>query len=386
MQRVADKQDTRHPWIHGTCSAEFGSLKDTFAQNFAERGEVGASVCVYKEGERVVHLWAGYCDAARTRPWREDTLVCMMSVGKSMAALCAMMLLDRGVLELSERVASYWPEFGEAGKDKLTVEQMLGGFAGVLYLDAAPPGCILDWNQMVRAIEKQRPVFPVGSQGAYHSMTYGYMVGELVNRVDPRGFAGFFREEVTTPLDADYHFGLADEDLARVADLIPNPDSATLTAMTMPDTNIGRAWRLMPDTPDFFNSLSFRKAVFASANGHGNAGAVARIYAALAEGGELDGVRLCSRDVIEKARSVQWDGVCGLTGHEFKYGLGFFLNKPPLESIGANPRNFGHGGAGGAIGVADMESHLAFSYSPNYMCGGAGMGPRSDALLHAALG
>ena len=372
--------------IHGVCLPDFEPVRDVFIENFEQRGEVGAAVCVYREGEKVVDLWGGYKDAAKTTPWQEDTIVCMMSVGKSMASLCALILIERGQLELSSRVAQYWPEFGQAGKEDMTVEQLLGGFAGLLYLDDAPKGCVLDWDVMVGALEKQRPEWPIGSQGAYHSMTWGYLVGELVQRVDGRDFNSFFREEITSPLNVDYQFGIPDEDLHRIVDVIPNPGSATFNAMKVPDSNIGRAWRVIPDTPDFFNSLEFRKAVFASGNGHGNAAAMARIYALLAEGGELDGVRLVSPTLIEKAKTTQWESNCGLTDRPFKYGLGFFINKPPLTPMGANPGNFGHPGAGGAIGIADTDSRMSFSYCPNFLCSGEGVGQRSEALIHAALG
>ncbi len=372
--------------IHGQCSPEFGVVKDVFVENFRSRGEVGGAVCIYKAGEKVVDLWGGYKDGSKTEPWEEDTIVCMMSVGKSMATLCALILVERGQLDLAAPVSKYWPEFGQAGKENMTVEQMLGGFAGLLYLDNAPPGCVLEWDTMVAAIEKQESIWPVGTQGAYHSMTWGYLVGELVQRIDGRDFGSFFRQEVKDPLQADYQMGLTDDELARVVDVIPNPGSATLNAIKDPDSNIGRAWRVMPPTPNFFNSEDFRRAVFASGNGHGNARGMARIYSLLAEGGELDGVQLLSRELIDKARAVQWEDNCGLTNRPFKYGLGFFINKPPLTPMGANPRAFGHPGAGGTIGIADPEARLSFSYSQNYMCSGEGVGDRCAALVQAALG
>lgn len=372
--------------IEGECETGFESLREVFEENFRSRGEVGAAVCVYKKGKKVVDLWGGYCDAEKTTPWRKDTIVCMMSTGKAMASLCALILIERGQLDLAARVADYWPEFGQAGKEEMSVEQLMGGLAGLLYLDQAPKGSMLNWEVMIKALEKQQPEWPVGTRGAYHSMTWGYLVGELVQRVAKRNFAAFFREAVTAPLNADYQFGLRDEDLPRVSDLIPNPDSVTLNAMKVPASNLGRAWRVMPETPDFFNSLEFRRAVFASANGHGNAAALARIYALLAEGGELDGVKLLSRELIDRARTAQWEGACGLTNREFKYGLGFMINKSPITPMGANPKNFGHPGAGGAIGIADVESRLSFSYSPNFMCSGEGVGERCTALVKAALG
>lgn len=382
---MSDQNHSELP-ISGQCSPEFGAVKDVFVENFRSRGEIGAAVSVYKDGQKVVDLWGGYKDGTKTAAWEEDTTVCMMSVGKSMATLCALILVDRGQLDLSAPVARYWPEFGQAGKEDMTVEQMMSGFAGLLYLDHAPPGCVLEWDTMVAAIEKQEPIWPIGTQGAYHSMTWGYLLGELVQRVDGRDFGSFWRQEVSGPLQVDYQMGLNDSELARVVDVIPNPDSATLNAMKVPESNIGRAWAVMPPKPNFFNSEEFRRAVFASGNGHGNARAMAKIYALLAGGGELGGTRLLSSALIDKARTVQWEHNCGLTDRPFKYGLGFFLNKPPLTPMGANPGNFGHPGAGGAIGIADPEARMSFSFSPNYMCSGEGVGRRCTALVQAALG
>lgn len=372
--------------IAGDCAPGYEAVSEVFKENFAERGEIGAAVCVYADGRKVVDLWGGYKDATRAHPWEQDTTVCMMSVGKSMATLCVLILVERGKIDLASPVARYWPEFGQAGKENMTVEQMLSGFAGLLYLDHAPAGSVLEWDTMVHAIEKQEPAWPIGTRGAYHSMTWGYLLGELVQRVDGRDFGTFYREEVSGPLDADYQMGLTDDELARVVDIIPNAGSATLNEMGEPDSNIGRAWRVLPKVQDFFNSEPFRRAVFPSGNAHGNARAVARIYALLSMGGELDGVRLLSSELIDRARKVRWESHCGLTGRPFKYGLGFFLNKPPLTPLGSNPYAFGHPGAGGAIGIADPEARLSFSYSPNYMCSGEGVGSRCTALIEAALG
>jgi CubicO group peptidase (beta-lactamase class C family) len=310
----------------------------------------------------------------------------MMSVAKSVATLCALVLVERGQLALDSTVSRYWPEFGQAGKESVTVEQLLGGLAGVIYLDHAPVGSLLDRAAVINAIEKQAPAWPVGTRGAYHSMTWGYLLSELVERVDGRAIDEFYRQEISAPLEIDYQMGLTDDELTRVVDIIPNSESTTLSEMVEPDSNIGRAWRVMPKVENFFNSERFRRAVFPSASGHGNARSIARVYSLLSLGGTLDGTRLLSRELIENARTARWDGECGLTGRSFRFGLGFFLNKPPLTPMGSNLRAFGHPGAGGAIGIADPERRLSFSYSPNYMCGGAGVGSRCEALVHAALG
>jgi CubicO group peptidase (beta-lactamase class C family) len=372
--------------VSGSCDARFARVREEFERNFSERGEIGAAVCVYHRGLAVVDLWGGFRNAAKTEPWVRDTLVCMMSIGKSMAALCTLMLVDRGRLNLDRPVADYWPEFAQAGKSRITVKQLLGGLAGLIYTDSAPHGAILHWDEMVHAIERQAPEWPPGSRGAYHSTTYGFLTGELIRRVDGRPFAQFFREEVTAPLNVEYWFGLTEREEQRIAEIIPNPASATVSLIAQPDTNIGRAWRVRPEEPGLlYNLKSFRRAVIPSGNGHSNAPSTARVFAVLANGGVLDGVRLLSQALIDEARTPQWDGACGLTGRDYRYGLGFFLNKPPLTPFGPNPRAFGHPGLGGAVGIADPENSLAFSYSPNWLCAGEGIGDRSEALIRAAF-
>jgi CubicO group peptidase (beta-lactamase class C family) len=144
----------------------------------------------------------------------------MMSIGKSMAALSVLILVDRGQLSLDDTVASHWPEFAQAGKSRITVRQLLGGQAALIYTDTAPRGAILQWDEMVHAIERQPPEWPPGTRGAYHSTTHGFLAGELIRRVDGRPFAKFFGEEVTAPLQVEYLFGLSADDEKRVAGII----------------------------------------------------------------------------------------------------------------------------------------------------------------------
>lgn len=372
------------PIVHGECGPGFELVQEVFTENFRSRGEVGAAVCIYKEGKKVVDLWGGHCDAEKTKPWERDSIVCMMSVGKGIAALAVHMLLDRGEIDLNRPVAYYWPKFAQANKEKITVKMLLGGLAGLVYTEHAPKGALLDWELMVEALERQEPVWTPGTRGAYHSMTAGFLLGELVKQVDGRDIATFLKEEITDPLQIDYMYGVSDVDIPRTAEIVPNTDSDTLNAMADPDSNIGKAWRVMPETDDFlFNTKAFLQAVLPSGNGVGNARAVARIYAALAQGGEIDDIRLVSPTTVENMREMQWDSLCGLTERPYRYGLGFFLNKPPMVLFGPNPASFGHPGAGGAIGFADPETGLAFSYSPNFMCAGAGIGDRCEALINA---
>jgi CubicO group peptidase (beta-lactamase class C family) len=366
--------------IHGVFDPAFGAVADTFAANFRDRGEHGAAVAVYRDGRKVVDLWGGWADPARTRPWREDTIVCMMSVGKGMAALCVWMLVDRGLIEMDAPVARYWPEFAQGGKAGITVRTLITGKAGLLYADHAPDGAGYDWDVMIRALERQEPCWEPGTDHGYHSSTAGYLFGELVRRVDGRPIDTFLAQEVCDPLGADYGYGTRGADPDRVADMIPSAESHTFVQSRDPSTKLGRAWRMRPQSPDHYNDRRMREGLMPSTNGHGNARAVARIYAALACGGSLDGVHLLSAATIDRMREESWFGQCAMTDRVFRYAHGFFLNEPNMSPMGTNPLAFGHPGAGGALGFADPENRMSFSYSPSLMCAGGGLGERCAAL------
>lgn len=370
--------------LHGHCDPRFATVAEVFAENFASRDERGGAVCIYQNGERLVDLWGGWADEAQTRPWHEDSIVCMMSVGKGMAALCVWMLVDRGRIDLDAPVADYWPEFAGGGKGDVTVRTLITGKAGLLYADAAPDGAGFDWPTMIRAYELQVPEWMPGTKHGYHSASAGYLLGELVRRVDGRPIDQFLREEVAIPLGADYGYGTSWAEPGHVADMIANLGSHTFVQSRDHTTKLGRAWRMRPESPDHYNDRHMRAAVMPSTNGHGNARSVAHIYAALACGGTLDGVRLLSPATIDRMREQAWFGDCEMTGRIFRYGHGFFLNEPLMSPMGTNPRAFGHPGAGGALGFADPEAQLAFSYSPTVMCSGGGIGERCARLVQAA--
>lgn len=372
--------------IHGECDPRFQGIRDVFQSNFALRGELGAAVCVYRDGEQVVDLWGGHLDWERAQPWKDDTIVCMASVTKSMVALCLHILIDRGEVDLDAPMAQYWPEFAQAGKADITVRQSLGNNDGVIFNDASQAGDWLDRDAIIASIAIQEPAWAPGSRGAYNSFNYGFLVGEIVRRVSGQSPGTFLRAEITEPLGIDYHLGVGETDLPRISNLYPNAESVTLNAFNDPSTKLARAWHSLPtDSGELgpLNREDFRRKEFPSGGGTGNARAVAKVYAALAGGGEVDGVRLWSPAAVERMRELQWDGVCGITDRPFRMGLGVFLNSPPLSGMGPNPRAFGHMGAGGAFAFADPEAGLSFSYSPNYMCAGAGVGDRCDALVNA---
>src|SRR5437773_1365658 len=249
---------TTAPMIHGHCDPRFLAVRDAFAANFAAGREVGASFATTVEGELVVDLWGGYADAATTRPWERETIVNVFSTTKAMTALCAHLLVDRGELDLDAPVARYWPEFAQAGKERITTRHLLTHTAGLAALRRSlPTEALYDWTRMVEALAAETPWWEPGSANGYHAMTYGYLVGEVVRRLTGKTLGRFLRDEVTAPLGADFHIGLAPSEDARVAEMVP-PNAAEAAAAYPskgidPQSLSGRALNNPPLRPEFGN-------------------------------------------------------------------------------------------------------------------------------------
>jgi CubicO group peptidase (beta-lactamase class C family) len=369
--------------VHGRCDPRFTGLRDAFAENFRERGEIGAALAVTVEGTPVVDLWAGYADPGRTRPWRADTLVDVFSVGKPMAALCMLILAERGELDLDAPVALHWPEFAAAGKDAVSARVILAHRAGLPALRGElAAGAMYDWGLMTSALAAETPWWEPGTLHGYHVNTYGFLVGEIVRRISGRSVGRFFADEVARRLGADFHFGLAAADHARCADFL-FPQVSGMDTTQMPEMT-ALAYLSPPGiTGDgTVNTAAWRSAELPSANGHGTARAVARIYSALAAGGSIDGVRLLDPGTVALAATEASSGPDAVLGRPSRFGLGFQLTQPE-RPLGPSPNAFGHFGAGGSLGFADPDAGLAFGYTPNQGLGPRWQNPRNRALLDA---
>jgi len=371
--------------IHGSCTPEFSTVRAAFERNFRDRGEVGGAVCVYRDGKKVVDLWGGHKDAARTKPWDKDTIVIMNSVAKSMSALCMHILIDQGRVDFDAPVATYWPEFAQAGKDKVLVRHVLSHTCGVIYCDAATPGSIYRWDEQINAIEKQAPAWEPGTNGAYNAENIGFLLGEVVRRVTGRTIGTFLREEVASKLGADYHIGLTPEEIDRVSDMHRNPKNRFFEVAADTSTPLGRASRCAP-IGYFQNDREIRELEVPSFGGHGNARAMARIYAMLANDGEIDGVRLLSPEAVVRLSTLVWDHHCIMTKQRMRMGYGFMQNETETVPMGRNINAFGHTGTGGAFAWADRESKMSYCYVTNFQREGPGIGPRSAAPSVAAGG
>jgi CubicO group peptidase (beta-lactamase class C family) len=385
---------------NGTCEPQFAEVREEFERNLAERGEVGASVCVTVDGETVVDLWGGVADPETNRPWDSDTVCVVWSSTKGAVALCAHMLVSRGLLNLDAPVVDYWPEFAKHGKDTITVRQLLSHQAGLAALsEPLPEGGLTDWDLVVDLLAKQEPLWAPGTRNGYHALTFGHLVGELVRRIGGRSIGTFFREEVAQPLELEFWIGLPEEIEPRVApiiaaDLPQDPAELPLfyqQALTDPTSIPGlvllNSGGLM--MPGAINTRAIHAAEIPAANGVANARALAGLYRPLALGGVLDGFRLLDEETLLEASRVAVATSCdAVILAPTRFGLGFGKAVNNLvdgveNSVIWSEDAFGHTGAGGSFGLADPRARLSIGYAMNRQGGGLGMNDRGQALADA---
>jgi CubicO group peptidase (beta-lactamase class C family) len=377
--------------IEGTCDPKFNRVKDAFAENFEKRAEVGAAASVMLDGKSVVDIWAGHADKAKTRPWTRDTLVNVYSTTKGVTAICAHRLVDKGLLDIDAPVAKYWPEFAKAGKDKLPVRYLLSHRAGLPAVSKILDGnALFSWDTMTTALAEQEPWWEPGTAHGYHAVTFGWLVGEVIRRITGKTPGVYLRDELAGPLDLDFHIGLEAKNDARTADMLaappPGPGEPNIFAEAMknPESVAAKAFMNPPlmGKPGLVNSREWRAAEIPAANGHGTARSLARLYGALARGGELDGVRVMSKDEVAKCSIEQSNGPDAVLTINTRFSQGFMMSQPGA-SLGPNSKSFGHPGAGGSLGYADPEAKIGFGYTMNKMQASLLIDPRATALIDA---
>jgi len=321
----------------------------------------------------------------RTRPWQRDTLVDVFSVGKAMAALSLLVLVERGQVDLDAPAARYWPEFAARGKSEVTVRMLLCHRAGLPAIRRSLPRfAMYDWELMTSALAAEEPWWEPGRTHGYHVNTFGFLIGEIVRRVSGESIGAFFRREVATPLGADFHFGIGPEHDQRIADYLFGDEPPEMVDDDDERQFLLRHVYLNPPGLSGFgtvNTRAWRAAEMPSTNGHASARAVARIYSVLACGGAIDGVRLLRTETIERAIAEASSGPDLVLRRPSRFGLGFQLTQPE-RPLGTNPRSFGHFGAGGSLGFADPDAQLAFAYTMNQP-GPRWQNPRNRALIDA---
>jgi CubicO group peptidase (beta-lactamase class C family) len=374
--------------IDGQVAAGFEPVREAFEDNFTVRGELGAACAAYVGGRLVVDLWGGRT-SEDGGPYTERTLQMVASATKGALAICALQLVEQGLLDLDEPVATYWPEFAAAGKAAVPVRWLLSHRVGLPFLDE--PLTLADvvaWDPPVAALARQAPAWVPGERHGYHALTYGWLVGEVISRVTGRSPGAVFAAGVAKPLGLDMAIGLDAAEVGRVAPLRPYvpppgtpPDDFTRRLMD-PQNLAHKAFFLSSGLFAFLNDERFWRAEVPAANGMATARALARMYAACL--GEIDGVRLLSPETVAAAATEQAGGVDAVTGYETRYGLGFQLPFPYRPMAGGG--SFGHYGLGGSVGFAAPDRGLAFGYTVNQMGPATPADARSGALVDALLG
>src|SRR4051794_31353365 len=368
-----------HPTaLGGTCSARFDPLRELFAANLESGEDLGASLAFNIDGEVVVDLWGGWADEARTVPWAEDTITNVFSTTKAMTSLAALVLVDRGELDLDATVAEYWPEFAANGKAGVKVRQLLSHTSGVSgWEQPITLEDLYDWDRSTALLAAQAPWWEPGTASGYHMLNYGHLIGEVIRRITGRRLGEFFASHIAGPLGADFHIGLPPSEFRRVANVVSPPAIPTIPEFdpTRLDPT-SESFKTRPSPTGFPAEWSWtkgwRRADIGAANGHGNARSVARLQSAVACGGEVDGVRLLTPQTIDRIFEVQSNGIDLVIGIPLKFGVGY--------SLLPEGRVCYWGGTGGSVVIIDVDRRITFAYVMNKMAPGGG------APIAAALG
>jgi CubicO group peptidase (beta-lactamase class C family) len=350
-------------------------LKPLFRENFEKFGELGAAVSIWQDGKPVVDLYGGFCDARREKPWEANTLVLVWSATKGIGSACVLHVLQEHKIDITRPVAEFWPEFAQAGKEKVTLAQLLSHQAGLCALDMRVD--MLDYGGVIEALEVQRPLWPPGTAHGYHARTFGFLLDELVRRIAGKTLSQYWREVFAEPLKLDLWIGLPEEQNSRVATVYaaksgrqPEPKQFYLDLMTL--GTLARKTFTSPyglQSVSGMNTLAIRAQPIVSFGGIGSASALAKFYSMLANGGELDGQTFFSEETIAWMTTALADGIDRVFQIPTAFSAGFM--KDPQNAtrrmFGTSPNAFGHPGAGGSHAFADPETRISFAYVMNQM-------------------
>lgn len=368
--------------IHGHCDQRFAAVRSVFEENFTSRGDVGAALSIYHGGDKLVDLWGGEADPETKKPWEKDTLVNVWSTTKGVTAACFARAVELGIFEYGDKVTKYWPEFGAAGKQDVTIAMLLSHQAGLCgFREPAPVEAFYDIETAADTLAAAEPFWPPGTQSGYHAITAGILASALLKRADGRTVGEFVKQELEQRCGLDISIGLPTDRSERCAtmiapatmsseDFFKDLSEAQIAALANPPLD-----PLLPNTPEW------RAAEIPSANGYATASALAKLYGALAGDGILNGQDFVSPATMAKATTVQHEGVDAVLGANARWACGFLCSTDGL--YGPEPTAFGHSGWGGAFAFAHPPSGCALAYTMNKMGTVLVGDPRNVALIEA---
>ncbi|MCH2621242.1 MAG: beta-lactamase family protein [Acidimicrobiales bacterium] len=374
--------------ICGNYDPAFAQVVDAFEKNF-EEGDLGACCAVFVDGQVVVDIWGGIADFEKNTLWGKDTIVNVWSTTKTMAAICTLMLYDRGLIDLESPVYKYWDIFAQNGKENVLISHLLSHSAGLPGFDSPiTEDQLFDWDYTCNRLASQATWWEPGSVSGYHPMTQGWLLGEVVRRVDGRTLGNFFREEVAEKIGADFHIGLSEKHFDRVALLDTSAvDGPVVLTDETPHHFVERVEQHGRLGAKIANSDRWRKSEFPAANGHGNARSVAFIHNLIACNGASDEFELLSPDTVKRIFEIQTDDTDLILGVPIRHGMGFGL-RSDLMPISPNENACFWGGWGGSLAVIDVDARMSFAYVMNRMAPSLQHDMRAGRTLmatHAAL-
>ncbi len=369
--------------IQGTYDPQFSAMADLLSANVDSGADVGASIAVTLDGNMVVDIWSGWFDESKTIPWQSDTITNVWSSTKTVTSLAALVLVDRGDLDVFKPVAHYWPEFAAKGKGAIEVRHLLSHTSGVSgWEQPVEVVDLYDWEKSTSMLAAQAPWWEPGSASGYHDRSFGHLVGEVIRRITGQKLGEFVANEIAGPLGADFHIGLDPSQFHRVSNVIPFQGPLPIDLVTDHDsvsykTLSGPAWE-----PPVSWTAEWRQADIGAANGHGNARSLARLLSVVACGGEIDGPHLLSPSTCDLIFQEQSNGVDLVLGVPLRFGIGYALKNESIPYL-PDGRVCTWGGWGGSVIVVDRDRRLTVSYVMNRMEGGLG-GERGPDLVRAA--
>ncbi len=371
--------------VRGSCAEKFRPVEAVFRRNFGEGKEIGASLAVIHEGRLVLDLWGGFADGGCSRAWERDTLVNVFSTTKMATALCVLLLADRREIDLDAPLFRYWPEFTGDGKELILIRHVLSHTAG---LPAFTPRVtfedMYDWEKVIHLLDAEKPWWKAGTRLGYHTLTYGFLLGEVVRRVSGKTLGQFLHDEITAPLGIDFYIGLPPSEEVRTAEVVPAKQEFTKAQLLLAKLLFPMAMKIAANPPldgRSFNAPACHAAEIPAGNGMGNARSVAQLGSILASGGMYNGRQVLSRAMVEKSLTEQARGKDSIAfGRPSAWGLGvLLLNKDLL----LGPRSFYATGLGGSVCVMDLERSVTIAYVMNRMAELAEGDSRSIPLVHA---